>query len=280
MQLFTTLRLAGLVGSGATVLLLGACASQPTMGDQSAKGVGTGAAAGATAVNANVQLAHCDQPYGTVALLENTQSDGLPPGYAALVAMAQSQGRQVPAAKTAMRLLIQQSNCFVVVERGAGFVTMQQERQLAKDGELRTNANMGKGQIVAADYAIAPQLLFQASSGGGGVVGFIPFAGLIAGAMKKSSAQAIVTLVDNRNGVQVSVAEGSSSDTDFSVGTIFVGGLAGAAGTYTSTPEGKVAMAAMTDSFNNMMAALSQYKPQQVSGSSGLGGGGKLPVAR
>ena len=47
-----------------------------------------------------------------------------------------------------IRLMIQQSNCFLVVERGVGMQNMMQERALAKSGELRQDSNMGGGQMV------------------------------------------------------------------------------------------------------------------------------------
>jgi len=48
------------------------------------------------------------------------------------------------------------------------------------------------------------------------------------------------------------------------------------AGGYTNTAEGKVLVAAFTDSFNNMVRALRNYKAQEVKG--GLGTGGSLKV--
>ena len=47
--------------------------------------------------------------------------------------------------------MIQQSNCFIVVERGRAFANMQGERALMAQGQTRAGSNMGGGQIVAAD---------------------------------------------------------------------------------------------------------------------------------
>jgi curli biogenesis system outer membrane secretion channel CsgG len=47
-------------------------------------------------------------------------------------------------------MMIQQSNCFVVVERGAAMQNMQAERSLRDSGEMRQGSNMGAGQMVAA----------------------------------------------------------------------------------------------------------------------------------
>ena len=49
-----------------------------------------------------------------------------------------------------IRMMIQQSNCFIVVERGVGMQNMMQERALAASGgELRQDSNMGGGQMVS-----------------------------------------------------------------------------------------------------------------------------------
>jgi curli biogenesis system outer membrane secretion channel CsgG len=48
--------------------------------------------------------------------------------------------------------MIQQSNCFQVVERGAAMKYLLQERALAQSGEMQQGQNIGKGQLVAADF--------------------------------------------------------------------------------------------------------------------------------
>jgi hypothetical protein len=67
-----------------------------------------------------------------------------------------------------IRLMVQQSNCFIVVERGAGMRNMMQERQLAAGGELRDNSNVGGGQMVAADFILTPSVVFSENNAGGG----------------------------------------------------------------------------------------------------------------
>src|ERR1044071_1560954 len=55
-----------------------------------------------------------------------------------------------------IRMMIQQSNCFIVVERGVGMQNMMQERQLAAGGQMRQDSNIGGGQMVAADFVMTP----------------------------------------------------------------------------------------------------------------------------
>eukprot|EP01032_Pedospumella_encystans_P000559 gene559-647_t len=89
---------------------------------------------------------------------------------------------------------------------------------------------------------------------------------------------ALLTLIDNRSGVQVAAAEGSASKTDFGGFADLAGGrAAGGIGGYTRTPQGKVIAAAFMDAFNQMVRSLRNYKAQTVRGQ-GLGGGGRLGV--
>jgi len=248
--------------------LSGCVATAPKIGDDGAKTAVTGAAGGASAQNANSQIERCDRPFGTVALVENQDSPWF------LTLREYKLGSTVPV----LRLLVQQSNCFIVVERGRAMNNMNTERQLQQSGELRQNSNFGKGQMVAADYSITPEIIFdqKGTQGIGAVVG--GWAGLIAGSIRKNEASTVLLLTDNRSGVQVSAAEGSSSNTDFSLGGFAVGGGLGAGmGGYSNTPQGKVIVAAFVNAYNQMVQALRNYTAQSM-GDRGLGTGGRLQV--
>lgn len=262
------------LGLIATALILTGCDQMPIkMGDAGAKTPATGAAGGATAENASSQLERCDKPFGTAAVVEDQNA-----GWYRILT-----GRyQLTSTVPVLRLLMQQSNCFIVVERGRAMSNMQQERALQQSGELRAGSNFGKGQMVSADYSVSPEILFSergtgglgaaAGAVGGGVIG------AIVGSMKTNEASTMLTLVDNRSGVQVGVAEGSAKNTDFGLGGLLGGGgAAGALGGYTNTPQGKVIAGAFMDSFNQMVRALRNYTGQTM-GDRGLGTGGKLGV--
>lgn len=66
-----------------------------------------------------------------------------------------------------LKLLVQQSNCFMVVERGQAMNNMMQERALQESGELRQQSNFGKGQLVSADYSMSPSITFSQNDAGG-----------------------------------------------------------------------------------------------------------------
>jgi hypothetical protein len=245
--------------------------TMPTIGDNSARTPATGSAGGANAQGANTQLERCNQTLGTVAMVEDQTAAW----------WYQLQSYKLQSTIPVLRMLVQQSNCFVVVERGRAFNNMTQERALQQSGELRNNSNMGKGQMVAADYTMSPTITFS-QKGTGGLGGFLGGAlggavGAVAGSLKFSEASTMLLLVDNRSGVQLAAAEGASKNTDFNLfGGLFGGGAAGGLGGYTNTPEGKLIVAAFIDSYNNLVRSVRNYKAQEVKG--GLGTGGQLGV--
>ncbi len=250
-------------------LVFSGCASSMQTGSTRAKTEATGSAGGSNSQNANSKLQKCEQSMGTIAIQENTNSDW----YGALI-------REYKLTSTVplLKLLVQQSNCFVVVERGKGLRSMNMERELANSGELRRSSNIRKGQMVAADYTIVPSITFsqKGTSKSGGVVGALlgPVAGAIAGGISSSDASVLLTLVDNRSGVQLAAAEGSARNYDLALfGGVGLAGLGAGAGGYSNTPEGKVIVAAFTDSLNNLIISVKNYKTQNVRGGLGTGGG-------
>lgn len=250
---------------------LAGCA-QMDMGSLAAKTEATGSAGGANAQNANSKLERCDATLGTMAIVE----DQTAPWYGILTRQY-NLGSTVPV----LKLLAQQSNCFVVVERGRAMNNMMQERALQQSGEMRQGSNFGKGQMVAADYSLSPSITFSnqnAGGAGGGLGGWGGgWAGLLAGSLHVKEASTMLTMIDNRSGVQLAAAEGSARNMDFgAIGGLIGSGIAGGAGGYSNTAEGKVIVAAFTDSFNNIIRAVRNYKAQEVKG--GLGTGGNLQV--
>ena len=74
--------------------------------------------------------------------------------------------------------------------------------------------------------------------------------------------------------MQLAAAEGSARNIDFGMlGGMFGSGAGGVGGGYSNTAEGKVIVAAFTDSYNNIVRAVRNYKAQEVQGGLGTGGG-------
>jgi hypothetical protein len=160
-----------------------------------------------------------------------------------------------------IRMMIQQSNCFIVVERGVGMQNLMQERQLASAGESRQGSKMGGGQMVAADFVTTPSVVFSennAGGAGGAVAGLFgrkaAAVGAVAGGIKFKEAQTSMLVADSRSGVQVAAAEGSTKKADLRLGAgLFGGGMAAAGGGYGNTNEGKIIAAAFLDNYNNVV---------------------------
>lgn len=207
-----------------------------------------------TAAWAQSTVEKCDNKLGTIAVIEAKQGYGYLSGY----------GLGSPSAL--LRLMIQQSNCFDVVERGAAFQNLQQERALAAGGELQQDSNLGKGQLQAADFVMTPDIQVSGNTGGvGGTVGSIGHLfggwgatiGALAGSMKFREANTSLLIADVRSGIQVAAAEGKAQKTDFSIGGWGYGGGSWAGGGgYTNTPEGKMIAASLLDNFNAIVAQI------------------------
>jgi len=248
--------------------LAGCGSTAPTLGDN--KGVVSGAAGGESADGQNSQLESCPETLGTLAIEEDTNA----PWY------YQLRDHQLGSTVPVLRLMIQQSNCFVIVERGKSLNNMMREREFARGEESRAGSNFQKGQMVAADYTMSPTIQFSGKTGGGsafGGGGALGMIGAIAGNVGRNEASTTLLLIDNRSGVQIAAAEGTAKNFDFGMfGAAFGGGGFGGGGGYAKTPQGKVIVAAFADSYNQMVKALRKYKAQTVKG--GLGTGGRLGV--
>ena len=79
-------------------------------------------------------LEHCDKPMGAMAVVE--------PQNEILTGASTRYNLQSPVGL--IRMMIQQSNCFIVVERGVGMQNMMQERALAAAGEARAGIEHGR----------------------------------------------------------------------------------------------------------------------------------------
>ena len=236
-----TIAVAPLVGQGVTA---------PKQGKGGSVVQGAAGTSGSKGANG---LEHCDQPMGAMAVVE-------PQDYV-LQALAHY-NLQSPSGL--IRMMIQQSNCFIVVERGMGMQNMMQERQLSNSGQLRQSSNVGGGQMVAADFILTPAVVFSENNAGGvgGAVGGLfgstgRTLGAVAGGVRFKEAQTSMLVADSRSGVQVAAAEGSTRKADLNLGgALFGSGGGGALGGYGNTNEGKIIAAALMDNYNQVVGVV------------------------
>jgi hypothetical protein len=234
-----------------------------------------GAAAGATSVDANSKLQRCDAPLGTIAVDDGRGKEW----YASF-----GRATQVTSIEPLLRLAVQQSNCFVITSIGNtrtdARISAITDRQ-RNSGEFRAGSRQEAGQRVAADYYLEPAIIINNDSTGkvAGALGGLLGRGLgaVSGALESKASVVTLTLMDIRSGVQIGIAEGNSTATNFGAALgAFGGGAAGGLSGFSRTPEGKATVAAFMDAYNSMVISLRNYKAQQVKG--GLGRGGVLKV--
>lgn len=168
-----------------------------------------------------------------------------------------------------IKFYVSESGCFKLVDRGRGMEAATRERALASAGVLRPRANIGKGQVRAADYVLIPDLLSSNSDSSANAIGGILGAltrgtvGIILGGLKfsRKTADVSLALINVRSSDSDIVVRGSGKNTDIGWGA--GGSLAGStglaavgAGGYTNTEVGKVIMTAYLDAYIKLVTQL------------------------
>ncbi|HUO81010.1 MAG TPA: CsgG/HfaB family protein [Steroidobacteraceae bacterium] len=173
---------------------------------------------------------------------------------------------QLASPEALLKIYVNKSGCFTLVDRGKGLAAAKTERDLASSGELRGRSNVGKGQIKAADYVLVPDLVSQNRNAGGKSIGGL-LGGLVPGAagaalgglnIKKKTADVTLTVTDVRSTEQVALTEGHSTKTDLgwgAGGSLFTGGAFGAGGAtgYDNTEIGQVIALAYLQAYTDLV---------------------------
>ncbi len=204
------------------------------------------------------ELPQCRTPIGTVAIQEPDRDWWTPLGLSNPEAL--------------LKLFAGRSNCLRVVARGQAMQMRQEERSLGDSGELQRGSNFGKGQVVAADYIIIPDIVDSNANAGGGSLGGIgrAFGGRLGGFgavvgsinIKSSTAHTLITLINARTTEQEYVAEGAAKKTDVGFGGGGWGSdFAAIGGGYSNTDIGKVVSAAYLNAFVDLIGHMQGAAP-------------------
>lgn len=205
------------------------------------------------------EIPTCAQPLGAIAVLEPESTNWWT-------------GQQLASPAALIKMYVQRSRCFTLVDRGRGMAAMQAERELASGGDLRRGSNIGKGQVRAADYVLVPDLVSQNSNAGGNAIGAVlggllgsrnANLGRLAGGidLRKKTADVVLTVTDVRSSEQVAMTEGHATKTDLGwggSGSFWGGsgwGSAGASG-YSNTEIGQVLALAYLQAYTDLVAQL------------------------
>lgn len=204
----------------------------------------------------------CSAPKGTVRIVEPDDGMGAWATYG------------LPAPTRLLRVLVIESNCFTVLDRGVGFAAAQAERELAMAGHLQENQNIGGGQMLGADFVLIPDIVSQNANAGGSQIGGDASSGKSRGLMgamfnvatlgvsgkmttKKQTAEVVLTLVDVRTSEQVVSINGEAKITDkawsAAVAASNAQGQAGVTvGRWDNTEIGKVIKEAYEEAYSRM----------------------------
>lgn len=172
-----------------------------------------------------------------------------------------------------LKVFVQQSGCFSLVNRGRAMQSRAMERAMADQGELQSGSNLGKGQVKAADYFLQPDIVStNKNSGGnalGGVLGGIGGgllgrgAGAILGgiSVKKGEANVTISTVNARTTEEVALTEGYYRKSDLGWGAgggLFSGSTFGGAGGggYQNTEIGQIIVLAYLDAYTKLVTQL------------------------
>jgi curli biogenesis system outer membrane secretion channel CsgG len=168
-----------------------------------------------------------------------------------------------------LKVFVQQSGCFGLVNRGRSMQSRNLERAMADSGELQAGSNLGKGQVKAADYFLQPDIVSSnRNSGGGGIGGALGGMlggtfGAIAGGLniKKKEANVTLSIVNARTTEEEALTEGYARKTDVGFGggggAGWWGGFAAAGGGgYQNTEIGQVIVLAYLDAYTKLVTQL------------------------
>ena len=107
--------------------------------------------------SAGDDLPHCDRPIGVAAVKEPDRDWWSPLG--------------LGNPESVLKMFALRSGCLRMVDRNQGLAMREQERSLSSSGELQRGSNIGRGQVLAADYFIVPDIQRANQDSGGGNVG-------------------------------------------------------------------------------------------------------------
>ena len=210
---------------------------------------------------AMTDVPHCARKLGTISIMDGDDPSGW------------TQFQLAPPQKL-LKVMVQRSGCFNLVDRGSGLAAAEKERAIGNGLGLQRRSNVGLNQIKAADYVLVAEV--QASnrnaqgSGAAGAVGGMlggPFGGLIGGIRsRKMEANTVLSVTNVRTTETIATSEGYAAKNDISFGGgggIFGGGFgaAGVGGGYDNTDIGRIVTLAFIDAYAKLVNDMGGITP-------------------
>ena len=168
-----------------------------------------------------------------------------------------------------LKVLIQRSGCFNLVDRGSGLQAAERERAIGGNLGHQRGANVGQGQIKAADYVMVAEIQGANSnvsgSGAGGLIGGLiggRLGGLAAGiGSKKMEANTVLSVTNVRTTETIATTEGYAAKNNLTFGAGggagFLGGGVGAVGGgYDNTDIGRIVTLSFIPAYTKLVTEL------------------------
>ncbi|HMO68476.1 MAG TPA: SH3 domain-containing protein [Novosphingobium sp.] len=165
-----------------------------------------------------------------------------------------TQFQLAPPAKL-LRVIVQRSGCFNIVDRGTGLRAAETERNIGSNLGLQRRSNVGQGQIRAAAYVLVAEVQAANRNAGG------PVGGLLGGIRsRKLEANTVLSVTNVRTTETLAVVDGyaAKNDVSFGGGGGFFGGVGVGVvgGGYDNTDIGRIVTLAFIDAYSKLVTQL------------------------
>ena len=167
-----------------------------------------------------------------------------------------------------LKVLVQRSGCFNLVDRGSGLSAAQRERDIGSGLGMQRGSNVGQGQIKAADYVLVAEVQAADRDSGGSAIGAAAggligrgFGGVLGGISTRTmEANTVLSLTNVRTTETIAIQDGYAAKNSVSWGGggggFFGAGLAVVGGGYDSTDIGRIVTLAFIQAYSKMVMDL------------------------
>lgn len=169
-----------------------------------------------------------------------------------------------------LKVLVQRSGCFSLVDRGTGLNAATRERAIGGNLGLQRGSNVGQGQIRAADYVMVAEIQGANSNvSGGGAAGAIGGLlggrfGALAGGLrsKKMEANTILSITNVRTTETIATEDGYAAKNNLSfAGGGFFAVAGGVGGGYDNTEVGRIVTLSFIQAYAKLVNSLGLITP-------------------
>jgi curli biogenesis system outer membrane secretion channel CsgG len=173
---------------------------------------------------------------------------------------------QLAAPSKLLKVMVQRSGCFNLVDRGGGLTAAERERAIGGNLGMQRGSNVGQGQIKAADYVLVAEIQGANSNVSGNAVGGA-IGGLVGGRLggvlggvrsKKLEANTILSVTNVRTTETIATEDGYAAKNDMSfigggAGGFFGAGLGAVGGGYANTDIGRIVTLSFIQAYSKLV---------------------------